>query len=120
MGDSELCPAGLLSLVSDGLMTSQPEKADFLERNRDEAVVQVVRGFRPAEQEIAVGLEHPSDPAQNLLPGWRVEIDEDVAQQDQVQGRQFGPGTVQIDRAELHYLADVITRHFNDGGRWGV
>jgi hypothetical protein len=44
-------------------MTPQPEKADLLERNRTEAAAQVVRGFCPAEQEIAVRLDYLLDPA---------------------------------------------------------
>ena len=41
----------------------QAEKADLPERDRHEIVVQLVRGLRPAQQEIAVGLENASGPA---------------------------------------------------------
>jgi len=50
--------------------------------------VHVESGLGPAEDQVAVGPQHPPHPLEDLSPGLRLEVDEDVAQEQHVHGRQ--------------------------------
>src|SRR5438093_7798433 len=56
-----------------------------------EGIIDVQGGFRRTEQEVSVGSEHVADAPQHLPLGRRVEIDHDVAHQDEVQDGKVRP-----------------------------
>src|SRR5262245_48649108 len=83
------------------------EEAAEPERDASEAF-QVLCTFRAAEQEIAVRLQHAANPLENPPLRDRVEIDEHVAQQNQVEGWQRRPHAGQIDHSELDHLSQIV------------
>src|SRR5262249_587400 len=75
-------PRGVGAIAWDRVFSSTTSQARIthpLERHLFKAVVQVVRRFRAAQQEVAVGPEERSDLGQDLLFGRGVEVDQHIA-----------------------------------------
>src|SRR5205823_430544 len=64
------------------------EAAHAVEGGPFVAVVEVERGLRPAEEQVAVGAKHAADVGQDALLRRDVEVDQHVPQEDDVQRRQ--------------------------------
>ena len=87
---------------------AQPKEADVVNRNGKKTVIQMVGGFGTAEYKVAIRLNDVAQLVENPLFGRNVEIDEDVANEDKVQGRQFRRASAQIDVMKLDPSTQVI------------
>ena len=68
------------------------------------------RGFRGAEHQIPVGLELGAGFFQHAALHARPEINQHIAQQNQVELRQFRPRADQVEHPELHRAPDFVPR----------
>src|SRR5690242_20203938 len=66
-----------------------------------ELVAQVHRRLRRSEEEIPIVPEHLPDPAEDLLLGVDVEVDHDVAHEDEIERRKGWPALDQVDLLEV-------------------
>src|SRR5581483_1655180 len=72
-----------------------------------EPVVDVHGGFGCSEEEVAVGGQEALDAPDDGPLGVDVEVDEDVAQEDDVEGGKGRPGADEVQRGELDHRHDL-------------
>src|SRR5262249_46854802 len=69
-------------------------------------ITEIERCLGAAQEQVAVRLEHAGQPAENGLFCFYVEIDHDIANEDQIHARQDGPGLGQIHFLEIDHATD--------------
>ena len=77
-------------------VTPRPIKLDSFKGR-----IEVQGRLGPAQKQVAVRTEEAPDLCQDLLLGLHAKVDQHVAQQDDVHGRQRRPGFDQVEPAEL-------------------